>query len=292
MTDRHGAIHQAGDRRGRSPSVSRWATFAAALGAAAAGCASTAAGSAGSAGSAGAAGAGAVPSEVGSAAGASFARAFLATEGSALGTAVIWLLLALSVVTMALLGTSAWRQRRDRVVPRDVVEALRRASGAGRADEVAGLARRETSDVSRLVAAASAEAGRGIDAMLTALEQAAEDAAERHRRPLEIVAVIGQTAPMLGLFGTVYGMILAFRTLVAAAGAPDPVELAAGISTALVTTFWGLAVAIPAVAGQALLAVRIDGRLAEAERIAEGVVRGLAEARSAPAARRAEGSGS
>ena len=53
---------------------------------------------------------------------------------------------------------------------------------------------------------------------------------------------------MMGLLGTVYGMILAFQTIASARGAPEPAELANGISLALVTTFEGLLVAIPATA--------------------------------------------
>ena len=62
---------------------------------------------------------------------------------------------------------------------------------------------------------------------------------------------------MAGLFGTVYGMILAFQSIVSAGGNADPVLLAGGIGTALVTTFWGLVVAIPALMGYAVVRNRI-----------------------------------
>lgn len=59
------------------------------------------------------------------------------------------------------------------------------------------------------------------------------------------VQLIGQVAPMLGLFGTVYGMMQAFAVLATSAGAANPKDLAAGIMNSLVTTFIGLLVAIP-----------------------------------------------
>jgi biopolymer transport protein ExbB len=70
---------------------------------------------------------------------------------------------------------------------------------------------------------------------------------------------------MIGLFGTVYGMIVAFGSIVASGGNADPVALAGGIGTALVTTFWGLLVAIPALAGYATIRNRIDALNGEAE---------------------------
>jgi biopolymer transport protein ExbB len=59
-------------------------------------------------------------------------------------------------------------------------------------------------------------------------------------------------------------MIVAFQTIVDQGGQPSPEELAAGISTALVTTFWGLIVGIPAVAAAALIRNRVEGLVTEA----------------------------
>ena len=117
------------------------------------------------------------------------------------------------------------------------------------------------------------EANHGFNAMERALEGAAEAEAARMLRPIEILNVLGNIAPMVGLFGTVYGMIVAFQSLVDAGGSPDPVELAAGISTALVTTFWGLIVAIPALAGYALIRNKVDALTAEGLLEAEQIIR-------------------
>ena len=108
--------------------------------------------------------------------------------------------------------------------------------------------------------------------MLAGLEQAATEVMATRVRRVEILNVIGQVSPMLGLFGTVYGMILAFQSIVSTGGNADPVLLAGGIGTALVTTFWGLVVAIPALAGYAVLRGRLDAALAEALSEAENLV--------------------
>ena len=116
------------------------------------------------------------------------------------------------------------------------------------------------------------QAPHGYEAMLRGLEQvAAEETTIRFRR-IELLNVLGQVSPMIGLFGTVYGMILAFSAIVASGGAADPVMLAGGIGTALTTTFWGLVVAIPALAGYALIRNRIDELTIEATLQAEELV--------------------
>ena len=91
-------------------------------------------------------------------------------------------------------------------------------------------------------------------------------------RQVEILNVIGQVSPMLGLFGTVYGMILAFQSIVTSGGNADPVLLAGGIGTALVTTFWGLVVAIPALSGYATVRGRLDAAQAEAINEAANII--------------------
>ena len=93
--------------------------------------------------------------------------------------------------------------------------------------------------------------------MVVAMEDAADEETARRLRKVDFLNLVGQLAPMAGLFGTVYGMILAFQSIVAAGGNADPVLLAGGIGTALVTTFWGLVVAIPALMGYAVIRNRI-----------------------------------
>lgn len=67
-------------------------------------------------------------------------------------------------------------------------------------------------------------------------------------RRIEWLNMIGNVSPMVGLFGTVFGMIKLFDSIVKAGGQPQPAQFASGISTALVTTLWGLFIAIPALA--------------------------------------------
>ncbi|NOG55952.1 MAG: MotA/TolQ/ExbB proton channel family protein [Planctomycetes bacterium] len=194
----------------------------------------------------------------------SFARAFFFSEGSMLGTAIIWFLLALSAVSLGLIGYMWLSNRRASILPETVIEEVGRLTERKEYRTLLHLVQTEPSYYSQVLHASLNEASHGFAAMLRALQQAAEEFTARRLRQIELLNVIGNVAPMIGLFGTVYGMILAFRGIVNAGGRPDPVDLAAGIGTALTTTFWGLVVAIPSLSAHALIRNNIDALTSEA----------------------------
>jgi len=91
-------------------------------------------------------------------------------------------------------------------------------------------------------------------------------------RKIEWVNLIGNVSPMVGLFGTVFGMIKLFNAIVMAGGQPQPAQLAGGISVALVTTFWGLLIAIPALAIHGVFRNRIETLISAATVEAENIL--------------------
>lgn len=186
-----------------------------------------------------------------------------------LGSGITWLLMVLSVLCLALLVTGVLRVRRAQAVPASSVARARQ--GREGALEVS----KESTLFSDILGSAMDELSHSEEAAIRAAEQEGEASLLRLMRTLEPLSIVGNVAPMIGLFGTVYGMIVAFREIVASGGTPDAVGLAAGIGTALTTTFWGLVVAIPALAGHALLRNRAEGVVIEAIREAEGVVERL-----------------
>jgi biopolymer transport protein ExbB len=97
-----------------------------------------------------------------------------------------------------------------------------------------------------------------------AAEEAGEEQTSRLYRKTEVLGLIGAIAPMLGLLGTVQGMILAFNTIADKAGMARPEDLAGAIGLALVTTFEGLVVAIPTMVAFSFFRNRIDSIVAEA----------------------------
>lgn len=181
-----------------------------------------------------------------------------------LGSIVIWMLIAGSVASIGLMGTLYAKNKADRIMPEKIKTQTRKLIKTGRYREALTLLADEDSDFAKVLHGALSRASGGFGAMQRGLEMAAGEVVATRSRHVEILNVIGQVSPMIGLFGTVYGMILAFQSIVASGGNADPVLLAGGIGTALVTTFWGLIVAIPALSGYATIRSKLDAVQAEA----------------------------
>lgn len=194
--------------------------------------------------------------------GASFFQAFF-WSSDLLGLAIIWFLIVCSFISFGLTLVFVMRYRRINLMPEETRSGIEQLLAAKKYREAIAFANNDPSYLGRITSSALNEAANGYGAMERALEESGDAEATRILRPIEILNVMGNIAPMMGLFGTVYGMIVAFQKLVDAGGGADPVELAAGISTALVTTFWGLVVAIPALASYAVVRNKIDAITAE-----------------------------
>jgi biopolymer transport protein ExbB len=100
--------------------------------------------------------------------------------------------------------------------------------------------------------------------MKSSIQESLHDRAGALLRKIEWLNLIGAVSPMVGLFGTVFGMIKLFNAIVSAGGQPQPAQLADGIGVALVTTFWGLFIAIPALAMHGIFRNRIEALVSEA----------------------------
>jgi biopolymer transport protein ExbB len=103
----------------------------------------------------------------------------------------------------------------------------------------------------------------GWSAVEKTLEDAIAEQAARLFRRAEYLSVLGGIAPMLGLLGTVTGMLMSFRQVAISQGTAGAPQLAEGIYQALVTTVVGLIIAIPAVGAFAIIRNRIDQLVAE-----------------------------
>lgn len=189
-----------------------------------------------------------------------------------LGSVIIWFLLLLSVLSLGLIGNMALTNQRKTILPQAIVDEVRRLLAAGEYRRALDLTERNLSFFGQVLHAALSEATHGFAAVIRSLEQTSEELATQRLRRIEYLNVLGQVSPMIGLFGTVYGMILAFQSIVIAGGNADPVLLAGGISTALTTTFWGLVVAIPALAGYGVIRNKIDELTTEATITAQELV--------------------
>ncbi|MEX0776907.1 MAG: MotA/TolQ/ExbB proton channel family protein [Phycisphaeraceae bacterium] len=190
-----------------------------------------------------------------------------------LGVFMIWMLIALSGLSVGLIIHMAMKNRRTAILPPPTFDTLNQLMNEKKYREAIEYANADPSYLGQVVAAGLNEAANGYGAMERAIEETSDNETTRVLRPIEYLNVLGNIAPMLGLFGTVYGIIVAFARLVAAGGRPDPAALAGGISTALVTTFWGLIIAMPALAAYSTIRNKIDEYTTEGLLLAEDLIK-------------------
>jgi len=171
------------------------------------------------------------------------AGAVAVSDFVALGGWVVGLLLAVSVLAGAAVLWKLWHLAHLRLGrhPR-LGDALDLWQGGARAEARAALAGVH-GPLERL--AARAMAAGAPESLRPRLQAEAEAHAARAEAGVRLLDMIAQTAPLLGLFGTVLGMIEAFQTLQNGGSSVDPAQLAGGIWVALLTTAMGLGVAMP-----------------------------------------------
>jgi len=104
------------------------------------------------------------------------------------------------------------------------------------------------------------------------MQEVGEEENMKLEHRLSYMALIGTISPMVGLFGTVHGMIQSFQVIAISGTSPKASDLAAGISTALFTTLVGLAIAIPAIAAYNILKNRIARLVLEVGILSEGLM--------------------
>lgn len=166
------------------------------------------------------------------------------------GGPVVALLVAMSLVSLAIVLTKLLHLRGLRLSEHDRARQALRLWQAGRKVEAVALIDGARGPLSRIIAAAMRGVRQGVPEAMVREEamRLGGDTLEQLRswfRPLEVIATL---APLLGLFGTVLGMIEAFRQLETVGNQVNPAILSGGIWEALLTTAVGLAVAIPTVA--------------------------------------------
>jgi len=182
-----------------------------------------------------------------------------------------FLILVMSLIAGAFIIEHFLSIRRERLLPSHLLQQLSAHLNARRYDEAAKLCETDGSYLALIVHAGLTHVGGmfGFFDIQNAMQEASEREVSTLHRKLEYLAFIAATAPMLGLLGTVTGMITAFNEIAATEGAATPSQLAGGISEALVTTCLGLIVAIPTMFFVAFFRNRIDSYVAEAETIVE-----------------------
>lgn len=178
-------------------------------------------------------------------------------------------LIALSIVTISLTIEHCLSIRRATIVPAEATEQTHALILEKKYLEAIQFTADEPSMMGHVLHAGLLEASNGYIAMERALEETLDERSSRLFRKIEYIHIIGNVAPMIGLLGTVVGMILLFAEIHAADAFPGARIVADRIAIALITTFWGLAVSIPALSIYGLLRNRIDVLTAECAVTAE-----------------------
>ncbi|MCB9688524.1 MAG: MotA/TolQ/ExbB proton channel family protein [Alphaproteobacteria bacterium] len=176
-----------------------------------------------------------------------------------------------SVVGLASFFERLWALRREKVVPRafcvELVELLRQQRWA---DALMHCKKRDV-PIARVVEVAIEARGESRSSLRERVEEVGRREAMELERWIWVLATVASVGPLLGLLGTVSGMITTFQT-VEGGGIGQMQSLAGGIGMALITTFAGLVVAIPAVVAHRFLLARVDDLTVDLEEISLGAV--------------------
>ena len=180
------------------------------------------------------------------------------------GGAIMAVIFVFSLVGLAAFFERLFALRRGRVVPESMRIELLELVRQGRLADAITTCRKDDGPLGRVVEVIVAHAGQPR----ADIKELAEEVGRRESADLErftgVVGIVASVAPLLGLLGTVWGMIQTFD-VIQANGMGDIGRMAGGISTALVTTFGGLSVGIPALMGHRYLLSRVDELTLELE---------------------------
>jgi biopolymer transport protein ExbB len=204
-------------------------------------------------------------------------RNFLTWMIEASGTFGLLILL-LSFMMVALIMMNILQVRRENFVPQAFIESFEQRLNAKDYQGAYETARSDESLVARVLAAGLSKLNQGYDKAVECMQEVGDDENMALEHRLSYLALISAIAPMLGLMGTVSGMIATFRVIANSSTTPKPAELAEGISSALFTTLEGLTVAIPAMVFYAILRNRIARFTLEVGMVSEGLMGRFAQA--------------
>ncbi len=201
------------------------------------------------------------------------------------GGPLMWAILAAAVVGLFVFLERLYSLQRSRVLPRAFVEQIRAQLADGRTSGALELCTRNDSSIARIMAASlrTYADGKGRAEVKEAVEEVGGREVAHLDRNVEVIATMSSISPLLGLLGTVVGMIQVFQRFVEAyqEGRATPDVFADGIWTALITTAYGLMVAIPLLVLYKIVQGRNDRLVVEMEEEAMGIVELLEDQRRA-----------
>jgi biopolymer transport protein ExbB len=177
----------------------------------------------------------------------------------------IWPIILASIVAVGIIGERMWALRLDVVAPRDLLPGVLqeyRKNGSN-LDMLARLEKH--SPLGKILAAGLRNDKSTREIMKESIEEAGRAVAHNLERYLTTLGTIASLSPLMGLFGTLVGMIEIFGATSPTTGGSDPAQLAHGISVALYNAAFGILVAIPSIIFYRHFHAKVDGLIVEME---------------------------
>jgi biopolymer transport protein ExbB len=160
------------------------------------------------------------------------------------GGVFIYPIILCSIIALAVFLERLWILRRKRIIPEDFIRHVEEQIRKNKISEALFLCQGDNSSIAKIFGAGLKNAGRGMWLVKEAIEERGGREAVILEKNVGILSTIANLTPLLGLLGTVSGMIKTFN-VISLQGVGNPAPLAGGIAEALITTATGLCVAIP-----------------------------------------------
>jgi len=199
----------------------------------------------------------------------------------------MWPILLCSVVAMAIIGERLWSLQESRVIPAEISARVWQLVASGELNDRHVAALEQNSPLGRVLAAGLSQRHKSRELVKEAIEDAGRHVVHELEHFLNTLGTIAAVSPLLGLLGTVIGIISAFNAITHG-GVGDPRALSGGIGQALIATAAGLCVAIPSLVGYRYLRSRVDKLVIRMEKDALKLVQAIDEQRPLPEASVAE----
>lgn len=198
------------------------------------------------------------------------------------GGPIMWPIFLCSIFAFAIVAERLIQLRREQIDTKTFMEQISRSLKRNKIMEALDLCDRTKGPIANILKAGILKHDRPRNEIREAIEDASIHEVPRLEKNLPVLATIAHVAPLLGLLGTVTGMVVAFQVIESKASSVNPInpgDLAGGIWEALLTTVFGLCVAIPTFVAYNYLVSRVDGFVLEMERSATDLINILGEKR-------------
>ena len=198
------------------------------------------------------------------------------------GGPIMWPILLCSVISFAIIIERLIRIRQEQIDTKSFMEQISKTLRRNKIMEALDLCDRTGGPIAVVLKAGILKHDRSRNEIREAIEDASIHEVPRLERNLPVLSTVAQVAPLLGLLGTVTGLVKAFQVIESKATLLNPVnpgDLAGGIWEALLATTFGLCVAIPTYVAYNYLVSRVDGFVLDMERSATDLMNILGEKR-------------